>query len=114
MLVFTDPRIQDRRNRSANELAVDRPGRLAVGILALGVLLSGPAAAGDCSSHCDYWHYYGPYDFTYISSGLYGYPVCDRHGSCSPFLTYVYSSRWHGRVTVRPARAGLVPTETRQ
>jgi hypothetical protein len=114
MLILPDPRMPDRRNRGANARAVDRPRRLAVAIFALGVLLAGPAAAEGCSQHCDYWHYYGPYDFTYISPGLYGYPVCDRHGSCSPFLTYVYSSHWHGRVTVRPAHAGPVPTETRQ
>jgi hypothetical protein len=26
--------------------------------------------AEDCAPHCDYWHNYGPYDFSYIK------PVC--------------------------------------
>jgi len=62
----------------------------------------GPASAQDCSPHCDYWHYYGPYDFSYISPGLIGYPRCDRQGNCSPYLTYVYPGRRQGRVIVRP------------
>ena len=61
------------------------------------------ARAEECRLHCDYWHYYGPYDFSYVSPGLLGYPLCDRGGNCSPFLTYVFPGRRHGRVTVRPA-----------
>jgi hypothetical protein len=46
---------------------------------ALGFCLLGSDAvwAGDCSPHCDYWHYYGPYDFSYIRPGLFAYPICD-------------------------------------
>ena len=63
----------------------------------------GSARAEECRLHCDYWHFYGPYDFSYVSPGLLGYPLCDREGNCSPFLTYVFPGRRHGRVTVRPA-----------
>lgn len=60
-----------------------------------------PAAAETCSLHCDYWHNYGPYDFSYISPGLLGYPLCDRYGNCSPHLVYVYPGHHRGRVIVR-------------
>ncbi len=63
---------------------------------------SDSASAENCSPHCDYWHYYGPYDFSYISPGLIGYPRCDREGNCSPYLDYVYPGHRRGRVTVRP------------
>jgi hypothetical protein len=64
---------------------------------------AGPApAADDCSPHCDYWHYYGPYDFSYISPGLVAYPRCDRQGDCSPHLIYVYPNHRYGRITIRP------------
>jgi hypothetical protein len=59
--------------------------------------------AEDCAPHCDYWHFYGPYDFSYIRPGMFGYPICDRQGNCSPHLVYVYSDRRYGRITVRSA-----------
>jgi len=85
-------------------LGITRP--IVIEVLLAGALLTVPAAAEDCGRHCDYWHYYGPYDFSYISPGLLGYPRCDREGNCSPNLTYVYSysGHWHGRITVRPVR----------
>jgi hypothetical protein len=61
-----------------------------------------PASAADCSTHCDYWHYYGPYDFSYISPGLVGYPICDRQGNCSPHLIYVHPNQLRRRITIRP------------
>jgi hypothetical protein len=89
------------------------PKRTALVVSALVALLAGPAAAEGCGPRCDYWHYYGPYDFTYISPGLFAYPRCNQQGNCSPYLTYVYSGRRYGRVTVRPANhARLPPTET--
>jgi hypothetical protein len=83
---------------------------LAAANLSLFLLGSGAALADDCSPHCDYWHYYGPYDFSYIRPGLVGYPICDQRGNCSPHLVYTYSGRQHGQftITVRP-----IPKSTR-
>jgi hypothetical protein len=74
-----------------------------------------PASAqSDCVPYCDFTHYYGPLDFTWVQPGGYGpqqsiyvrpglflYPRCGPSGYCSP---YVLSSwqRFRGRVTVRP------------
>jgi len=68
--------------------------------LSLFLLGSGTVFAADCSPHCDYWHYYGPYDFSYIQPGLIGYPICDQRGNCSPHLIYIYSGHQRGRVTI--------------
>jgi hypothetical protein len=76
---------------------------IAATILGSALLGAGSASAEECSAHCDYWHNYGPYDFSYISPGLLGYPRCDRYGNCSPYLIYVYPGRRYGRVTVRSA-----------
>jgi hypothetical protein len=76
-------------------------------LLGFMLLQSGAAwAAIDCSPHCDYYHDYGPYDFTYAGPGLFGFPVCDWHGNCSPHLVYQYSGvPWHGVIiVVRPTR----------
>jgi hypothetical protein len=73
---------------------------LAAAILSAGFVVA-PAAADNCSPHCDYWHNYGPYDFSYISPGLVGYPRCDPQGNCSPYLTYVYPGHRRERVIVR-------------
>ena len=79
--------------------------RLAV----LSVLLGVPvvAVAQDCAPHCDYVHDYGPYDFSWVSPGLVGYPVCDRAGNCLPHLVYRKSGRpWPGiTIRVRPTPA---------
>ena len=85
-------------------LASDVSKCVAIAIVSAGALLTVPAAAEECSPHCDYWHYYGPYDFSYIYPGLVGYPRCNREGDCSPYLTYVYSDRRYPHVTVRPVR----------
>ena len=71
---------------------------LSVGLCSLG---AGTALAGDCSPHCDYYHDYGPYNFSYVEPGLTGYPVCYRQGNCS---------RLSGRSAFRPsARPGYDP-----
>jgi hypothetical protein len=74
---------------------------------ALGFFLfgAGTVSAEDCAPHCDYSHYYGPYDFTYIRPGMFAYPICDRQGNCSPHLIYTYPGHRYGRITVRPAKA---------
>jgi hypothetical protein len=77
------------------------PKILATTLLLL--LLSGShAALADdyCAPSCDKWHYYGPYDFSYIRPGLLGYPVCDRLGNCAPHLVYTHPD-WR-RITIIP------------
>jgi hypothetical protein len=57
----------------------------------LGFFLAGTGVAfaeRECFPHCDYTHYYGPFDFTYARPGLFGYPHCGPQGDCSPHLTY--------------------------
>jgi hypothetical protein len=69
------------------------------------VLAASPAVAEiDCSPSCDYNHYYGPSDFTYVRPGLYGWPRCDAAGNCSPYLVYTYP-RFSVSVRTRPAAA---------
>jgi hypothetical protein len=81
----------------------------AAAVCALLLLGLEAALAEDCSPHCEYWHYYGPYDFTYIQPGLFAYPVCDRQGTCSPHLVYTYSGHPHGRIIVHPKGPGTRP-----
>jgi len=71
---------------------------------------SSVSAAVECYPHCDYWHDYGPYDFTYKRPGLFGYPICTPRGDCAPHLVYTYQ-RGYGprkiitiRTRTRPAR----------
>jgi len=62
--------------------------------------LSGPALAEvGCAPNCDFTHYYGPYDYTWVRPGLYLYPRCGPTGDCSPYV--VSSSHYRGRVTIR-------------
>jgi hypothetical protein len=61
----------------------------------------GAAAAVECYPHCDYNHYYGPLDFTYVRPGLHGYQVCGPHGNCAPYLVYAISGPPRGRIEVR-------------
>jgi len=61
--------------------------------------------AMECYPHCDYYHFYGPFDFTYVRPGLYGYPRCGLRGDCSPFLVYSTSGFRKGQISVRfPSR----------
>jgi hypothetical protein len=62
-----------------------------LGFASLAFFLSGAAAAlaEACFPHCDYTHYYGPFDFSYRQPGLFGYPQqCGPQGDCSPHLAY--------------------------
>ncbi len=61
------------------------------------------AAQQACFPHCDYTHYYGPFDFSYIRPGLIGFPACGPQGDCAPYLAYNPVSG--GRITVRLLRA---------
>lgn len=67
------------------------------------------AVAEACAPHCDYAHYYGPYDFSYArrGEGLFGWPRCDANGDCAPDLGYTTGLPWPrsgGRITVRLLR----------
>jgi hypothetical protein len=80
------------------------------------VLFAGapPASAADCYPHCDYNHYYGPYDFTYVQPGLHGYPSCNARGECSPNLIYSAIGLRRGRITVRLPRSPSSSSRTFQ
>jgi hypothetical protein len=60
------------------------------GIASVAFLLAGTSALAQqaCSPHCDYTHYYGPFDFTYARPGLFGHPHCGPQGDCNPHLRY--------------------------
>lgn len=75
-------------------------------VLCVLIWTSGVAFAYDCAPHCDYVHDYGPYDFSWVSPGLVGYPVCDREGNCSPNLVYRRFGHLRPgiRIRVRPTR----------
>jgi hypothetical protein len=81
---------------------------LAAAIVGFVLFAPGRASAQSCYPHCDYVHYYGPRDYTYMRPGLYGYPNCTPRGTCTPFLTYRYSYTRDSyptlRFTVRPRR----------
>jgi hypothetical protein len=68
--------------------------------------------AAECYPHCDYNHYYGPADFTYVRPGLYGYPVCGPRGECSPHLVYSPTGVRRWSVTIRFPR--LMPRRAAQ
>ena len=77
-----------------------------------GVFLgAGAALAAGCYPNCDYNHYYGPYDFTYVRPGLYGYPRCSPSGYCAPNLDYSTTGIRRGNITIRflPRRNGTRP-----
>jgi len=70
--------------------------------LCLSLCGAGTALAAECFPHCDYVHNHGPYDFTYVRPGLYGYPLCNLRGECLPNLVYSTSGRARrGNVEVR-------------
>ena len=88
--------------------------RLTAAIVLLLWLAPGAASAqSDCYPYCDFTHYYGPQDFTWVQPGGYGpqqsiyvrpglflHPRCGPSGYCSPYLLSS-SQRFRGRVTVR-------------
>jgi len=77
------------------------PRLLAAAVCLLVAFAADPAAAEvGCAPNCDFYHYYGPSDLTWVRPGLYAYPRCDPSGSCSPYPVYSWQ-RYRGRVTVR-------------
>jgi hypothetical protein len=80
-------------------------------ICGLAWMTSGSTAlAGECFPHCDYNHYYGPYDFSYKRPGLYAYPVCGPRGNCTPHLVFGVSGYPSGNIVVTfPRRPRLLP-----
>jgi hypothetical protein len=79
----------------------------------LGTFLAGTGAAVAeqyCFPHCDYVHYYGPFDLSYIRPGLIGYPECGLQGDCAPHLAFVPGVR-RGRITVRFPRVTAAPQQ---
>ena len=68
-------------------------------VLLLWLAPGSASAQSDCYPYCDFTHYYGPQDFTWVRPGLWAYPACGPSGYCSPHL--VSSRRFVGRVTVR-------------
>lgn len=93
------------------------PGRAAaIGAVAAMVLLgaSEPARAQSrpsCYPYCDFTHYYGPYDYTYLRPGTYCYPLCRPDGVCRPNpLCIVQAPR--GRVIVRSYAGAAAATPT--
>jgi len=83
-------------------------GRFAFAFLVFASLGTGAVAAEECVPHCDYRHYYGPVDFTYIQPGLFGYPLCGPRGNCSERLVYSTTGFRRGRITVRFPRLTAV------
>jgi hypothetical protein len=75
--------------------------KLSAAVFCLCVFGSASAAAVECAPHCDYYHYYGPYDFTYVRPDLYAYPLCGPRGNCSPYLVYSTSGVRRGRIEIR-------------
>ena len=85
------------------------PGVLAAVLaVALAIAVRPAAAQVSCAPYCDFTHFYGPFDFTWVRPGLFLYPSCVPSGECSPFLIYSPRVPFRGRVTVhllRPRRA---------
>ena len=96
------------------------PKAIVAAILVLLAITPAAAEVG-CWPYCDFNHYYGPQDFTWVQPGGYGrqhsiyvrpglflHPYCDPSGYCSPYLLSS-AQRFRGRVTVRtvvrPVRA---------
>jgi hypothetical protein len=84
------------------------PKYFVVAILAFWCAGTRAGSAAECFPHCDYTHDYGPFDFTYIEPGLFGYPLCGPRGNCSPQLAYSTSGVRRGRITVRFPRVTAV------
>ena len=74
----------------------------ACAVLGLTLCSAGTVLAAECFPYCDYNHDYGPYDFTYVKPGLYGYATCGPRGYCLPRLTYSVAGRApRGNIEVR-------------
>jgi hypothetical protein len=85
------------------------PKLIAAAIAAFVLVAPGPASAEvGCAPYCDFTHYYGPQDFTYVRPGLFVYPRCGPSGECSPYLVSS-GQRWRGRITVRSLTRPLRP-----
>jgi hypothetical protein len=89
------------------------PKRFAAAILAVLAGTGAAAAEQACFPHCDYVHYYGPYDFTWAQPGLFAWPQCGAQGDCAPHLTYTTGTlrriQHTGRITVRFPRITPAP-----
>jgi hypothetical protein len=85
------------------------PKHFVLAVLAFLCVGTHDVSAAECFPHCDYTNYYGPFDFTYIQPGLYGYPLCGPRGNCSPQLAYSISGVRRGRITVRFPRVTAMP-----
>jgi hypothetical protein len=85
----------------------NRPSRFGLAFLAFLLAGTGAATAQElCFPHCDYAHYYGPVDLTYVKPGLFGHlHHCGPQGECSPQLALVPSGVPRGRITVQFPRA---------
>ena len=82
---------------------------VAAAVTAAGLPWGGSAAIAEaCAPHCDYNHYYGPYDFTYTGRALFGWPRCDARGNCAPHLAYTTGLPWPRQIGL-PARVGPRP-----
>ncbi len=65
------------------------PRLFAAALFGVIAFASSPAGAVECYRHCDYTHDYGPYDFTYVRPGLFGFPLCDHHSTSAGSPTEV-------------------------
>jgi hypothetical protein len=92
------------------------PRCLAAAFVVLLAAGSPARAEYDCNPYCDFVHYYGPLDFSYVyrrspvgftnaGPGLFLYPHCAPNGTCSPYLISSYPRRPIGRVIVRTRSA---------
>jgi len=81
---------------------------LAAALLAFFCIGMRTAPAGECYPHCDYTHYYGPFDFTYVKPHLFAYPRCGLLGNCAPHMVYSTSGFRRGTITVRFPRATAI------
>jgi hypothetical protein len=85
--------------------SVARSLRRACAVLGLTLCSAGTVLAAECFPYCDYNHNYGPYDFTYVKPGLWGYATCGPRGNCLPRLSYSVSGRTpRGNIEVRTLR----------
>jgi hypothetical protein len=89
----------------------EMPKHFVAAILAFLCVGTCTVSAAECFPHCDYAHYYGPFDFTYVQPGLFGYPLCGPRGNCSPQLAYSTSGVRRGRITVRFPRVTAIPAQ---